>query len=106
MSNLRKALDKKRSKLATHHPRLSDIENIEDRLLYRAAFNDGFNAATEILLPLIEELRTALERLTKIGPPSKPTTGLEYAEVALVDNCNLAKEALSKLEEFEKQVMG
>ena len=41
---------------------------------------------------------THLHRLTKIGPPSVPVTGSEYAVQALKDNCQHAKEAHEQLE--------
>lgn len=54
------------------------------------------------LLPLIkamaeriETLEAALSRLTKIGPPSRPTTGDEWASVALKDNCAIAERVLT-----------
>ena len=41
---------------------------------------------------------THLHRLTKIGPPSVPVAGSEYAVQALKDNCQHAKEAHEQLE--------
>jgi len=46
-------------------------------------------------------LLEALERLTKIGPPSRSCTGQEYAQVALHDNCNIAKEAIRDYNQSE-----
>lgn len=44
----------------------------------------------------IEKLEAALQRLTKVGPPSRSCTGLEYAQVCLEDNCRIAIEALER----------
>lgn len=53
-------------------------------------------AAYQSAIERVKRLEAVLERLTKVGPPSRPTTGLEYAQVALEDNCRIATEALKE----------
>lgn len=56
----------------------------------------------EELTTLREQLRIAtevLERLTKVGPPSRSCSGDEVQSVLLSDNCNIAREALDKLKD-------
>lgn len=47
----------------------------------------------------IADYEAALERLTMVGMPSRPTTGLEYAQVCLEDNCKIARDVLGKWRE-------
>lgn len=42
----------------------------------------------------------ALDRLTKVGPPSVPTTGAEWANVCLTDNCKIAREAQAEIKKL------
>ena len=45
----------------------------------------------------LELARTALERLTKVGPPSKSTSGSEWSNQCLIDNCEIARDAVEAL---------
>lgn len=54
----------------------------------------------KLLLSIIEKQRDALARLKLVGPPSRPTTGEEWASVALKDNCNIARQVESEIEKM------
>lgn len=54
----------------------------------------------------LRDMVGALERLTKVGPPSIPTTGADWAAQCLKDNCEIAKASLAKHEDLIKKVKG
>lgn len=78
-----------------------ELESTEKVYRMNREFVDGAKsqlkeagASIRALQSKCEIYEKALQRLTKIGPPSRPTTGLEYAQVALEDNCKIAEQAL------------
>lgn len=58
-------------RLANYHPRMSDIESLDERGLYRTAFKDGFTAGVaserHISNMLTQEIRKVLPSPTMDG---------------------------------------
>jgi len=59
-------------------------------------FKEGAKAMHDLMIEDMKKLLETLERLTKVGPPSKPCSGSEWAIQALKDNCELADKVLQE----------
>lgn len=66
---------------------------------------DARNAEIDLLLQIIEKQSEAIERLTKVGPPSVPTTGAEWAEQALKDNCQIARTTQAEVQALVEKLV-
>lgn len=89
MTPLLEALNKKRDELANEYRHFNN------------AYKAGFNAATVILLPMIEQMRTALEEIKCYGH-SDLCNAMKPIRSYYRCTFEEAEEALSKLEEFEQ----
>ena len=63
---------------------------------YRVSYKCGFKACHDLMLEDIKKLLATLERLTRVGMPSKSCSGAEWANQALIDNCEIASQALQE----------
>lgn len=63
----------------------------------RVVFSLLPNNTTDTLSGPLLKACEALDMLTKVGPPSQPCVGKDWAYVCLVDNCNLATKALAEI---------
>lgn len=87
-------------------PKITDLERVA-KLARKPIlrFDDvdfKYDFTPQTALALIEALKTArgaLQRLTKLGPPSKSCEGHEVFRVLAVDNCEIAAKALAALDE-------
>lgn len=113
MTSLRKALEKKRDEVIEQWHKNNNWVATERTVIPSQA---AFNAATELMLPMIEELRTALEFyanrnhwMSTVNDEGESVNAFfirpDYGET--IKTCGQgARNAISKLEEFEKQVNG
>lgn len=73
-----------------------NVAHASDDAIFFAMAANNFNA----ILSAMEVLVSGLESVTKINPPSRSTSGPEWADVCLKDNCEKAQEALRKAAEI------
>jgi len=99
LSEIEAALDRQGEELAWNHAmdvckKLRDSPKSLAYDISKASFKTGHDSLKG---PLLEAIKV-IERLSKVGPPSKPTTGAEWPNQALADNCEIARVFLDKTE--------
>ena len=72
---------------------------------YFCAGFDSREHEIDLLIQIIEKQAAALERLTKVGPPSLPTTGAEWSAQCLKDNCEIARTTQAEVEALVEKLV-